>query len=313
LGGTNLKGIIIDRNGSKRHLTKSPTQASRGGQQVLHNILSLISRLVKKEGKTDYILGVGIGTPGFIDEDGTILGGAENLPGWKGMQVFKPIKEQFGLDATGGNDVTVMALAESIFGAGKGYKNIACLALGTGIGGGIVTNGRLYKGTHGMAGELGHIVVQTDGLPCNCGQRGCVEQYASATGMVNLARMYSDKTGSREGLAGLVKREPDSITSKIIYDFVQKNDPVALLVHETACEMLARICGIVSNALSPDRIILGGGVMNSGSLILDEVVRRLPRHCWEDIAKRTEVVLARCSEDAGVLGAAALVFEDLAE
>jgi glucokinase len=315
LGGTNLKGIVMNREGEGRHLTRVPTEAKKGGQKILENILSLIEKLIQKEGSKDQIVGIGIGTPGFVDRDGTMLGGCENLPGWKGMQLYEPIQQQFGLPATAGNDVTVTALAESLFGAGKGVKNMVCLALGTGIGGGIVANGQLYKGSHGMAGELGHICVETNGLQCNCGQKGCVERYASATGIVDMAiRVCQDLDAKAQtAFAHEVLRKPQSLTSKTVYDYVKKNDPVACRVNEGVCEMLARAIGIIVNALSPDRIILGGGVMMAGQVIIDTVSRYVPQFCWPEVWKRCDLAIAQCGENAGVLGAAGLVFEDFCD
>jgi glucokinase len=309
LGGTNLKGIVIDSSGKGRHVTRVPTEAEKGGTRVLENILKLIGILLEKEGGSTDILGIGIGTPGFVDGDGTVIGGAENLPGWKGTNIYASIKGKFGLPAVAANDVTVAALAESMFGAGRGVKNMVCLALGTGIGGGIVIDGHLYKGTHGMAGELGHIVVQTDGIQCNCGLKGCVERYASATGIVYLAREFAAKSREKSHLADIFAKNGETVTSKTVYDYVAKKDPVAMKAHETACEMLARACGFICNALSPDRIVLGGGVMKAGRIISDEVTIRFRKHCWEAIAQRTDIVIAECGEDAGVLGAGAMVFD----
>lgn len=313
LGGTNLKGIVMGSDGEGRHVTRVPTEAQKGGQQVLQNILTLVDLLVQKVHGEAEILGVGLGSPGFIDKDGTVLGGAENLPGWKGTQIYAPIMERFGLRTTAANDVTVAALAELKYGAGKGVDNLVCFALGTGIGGGIAINGRLYKGTHGMAGELGHIVVETDGVQCNCGQRGCVERYASATGIVRLAREYA--AGAAEGektpFVRLVNEKPSEVTSKMVYDYVAEKDPVALKVHETACEMLGRAVGITLNALAPDRVVLGGGVMMAGEVILEGVSRHGSRYCWPAIFERCDIVSAQMGEDAGVMGAAGMVFEEL--
>jgi glucokinase len=314
LGGTNLKGIVMNERGEGRHLARIPTEAEKGGQKVLENILVLIDKLVRKEGSKEDIIGVGIGTPGFVDGDGTVIGGAENLPGWKGTRLYEPIRTRFGFPAAAGNDVTVAALAESRFGAGKGVANMVCLALGTGIGGGLVIDGKLYKGTHGMAGELGHICVETNGLQCNCGQKGCVEQYASATGIVEtsirLCKELDD--GQQTAFAHEVLKKPRSLTSKVVYDYVKKNDPVACRVHEYTCEKLARAIGIIVNTLSPDRIILGGGVMMAGQIIVDAVSRFVPQFCWPEIWKRCDIAIAQLGENAGVLGAAGLVFENFA-
>jgi glucokinase len=312
LGGTNLKGIILNEKGEGRHLTRVPTEAQKGGAHVLENIMVLIEKLISKEGSKDQIVGVGIGTPGFVDDDGTVLGGAENLPGWKGTQIYAPIAQKFNLKTTATNDVTVMAFAEAKYGAGRGVRNMACFALGTGIGGGLVTDYRLYKGTHGMAGELGHIVVETNGIPCNCGQCGCVERYASATGISHLARKLSGeaKDNNPTPFVMEVNKDPLKVTSKMVYDYVKKNDPVAVKVNEIACNMLARAIGITLNTLAPDRVVLGGGVMMAGQIIIDTVSRYVPQYCWPAIWERCDIVIAELGEDAGVLGAGAMVFDE---
>jgi glucokinase len=315
LGGTNLKGIIMNEQGEGSHLTRVPTEAKKGGQKVLENILTLIDKLIQKEGAKDNIIGVGIGTPGFVDRDGTVIGGAENLPGWKGTNIYGPIQHRFGLPGTAGNDVTVAALAESRFGAGKGVRNMVCLALGTGIGGGLVINDQLYKGSHGMAGELGHISVETNGLQCNCGQKGCVERYASAPGIVETAIRMCQELDDKHAtpFSREVLRKPQALTSKIVYDYVKKNDTVACRVNEFTCDKLAHAIGIIVNALSPDRIILGGGVMMAGQIIIDTVSRYVPQYCWPEIWKRCDLAMAQLEENAGVLGAAGLVFEDFTD
>jgi glucokinase len=314
VGGTNLKGIIMNEQGKGRHLCRVPTEAEKGGRKVFDNVLALIDKLLRKHGSKKEILGIGIGTPGFVDRDGTVSG-AENLPGWKGTRLYDPILRRFGLSATAGNDVTVTALAESRFGAGKGMKNMVCLALGTGIGGGLVINGQLYKGSHGMAGELGHISVESDGLQCNCGQKGCVERYASATGIVDAAIRICNELGAKQHtpFARVALQKTQSLTSKIVYDYVKKKDPVACRVNDYVCEKLARAIGIIVNALSPDRIILGGGVMMAGQVIVDTVSRHVPKFCWPQIWKHCDIAIAQLEENAGVLGAAGLVFEDFAD
>jgi glucokinase len=160
-----------------------------------------------------------------------------------------------------------------------------------------------------MAGEIGHIVVETGGLPCPCGQNGCVERYASATGIVNLAIEYA-KTEGGEGLAGIVNKNPADVTSKLVYEYVAKGDALALKVHNRACDMVGRAVGIIMNTLTPDRVVLGGGVMMAGDVILEAVKKYAAKSCWPAIFERCEIVPARMSEDAGVMGAGALAFEE---
>jgi glucokinase len=311
LGGTNLKGIVLERDGSGRHLTRIPTEAEKGGAQVLENIMTLIDSLIKKEGSKAELLGIGIGTPGFVSDDG-IISGAENLPGWAGTRLYAPITERFGLQVIAANDVTVMALAEAAYGAGRGVRNLVCYALGTGIGGGIVIDHKVYKGSHGMAGELGHIPVESNGILCNCGLRGCVERYASATGIVASARSLAAECpeSAMSPFVREARQDPERVTAKMVYDYVAKGDPVACTVNERTCDMLARAIGMTLNTLSPDRVVLGGGVMMAGRIIIDTVMKYLPRYCFSVILEKCDLVAAALGEDAGVMGAGAMVFEE---
>ncbi|MDR3012667.1 MAG: ROK family protein [Chitinispirillales bacterium] len=308
LGGTSIKGVVMGEDGAYGEALRIPTEAYKGGEHVLASIMSLIGELLGTVGDQP-VAGVGIGTPGFVDGDGTILGGAENLPGWKGVQIYAPITERYGLPVAAANDVTAVALAELKFGAGRGVKNIVCFALGTGVGGGIVIDGKLYAGSHGMAGELGHIVVETGGLQCACGQNGCLERYSSATGIVRLAIDYASSADVDTPFARLVRKNPAEITAKIVYEYVAQADSLAMKVHHTACEMLGRAAGIMMNALSPDRIVLGGGVMMAGDIITNTVKTYAARSAWPAIFERCEVVPAQMGEDAGVMGAGALALE----
>ncbi|MDR2577462.1 MAG: ROK family protein [Chitinispirillales bacterium] len=309
LGGTTIKGAIIGETGVCTHITRVPTGADQGGRHVLSNIMDLIGELINKSGRdASSFVGVGFGTPGFVGADGMILGGAENLPGWKGTQVYAPITERFGLRVSGANDVTSVALAELKFGAGRGVQNIVCFALGTGVGGGIATDGKIYKGTHGMAGEIGHIVVETDGAQCTCGRKGCVEAYASATGIVKMAVDFAKTETSP--FAAIAHETPAEVTSKMVYDYVAKGDALAMKVHHRMCDMLSRAIGTILDTLSPDRVILGGGVMMAGDVIIDTVKTYTPKYCWPAIYERCEIVIAQMGEDAGVLGAGALALEE---
>lgn len=311
LGGTNLKGVVMDKTGKVRHLTRVPTEANMGGAVVMQNILTLIDQLITKEGLKEDLLGVGIGTPGFVSERG-VISAADNLPGWAGTEVYSPIQKRFGLKAIAANDVTVMAFAEARYGAGRGVRNMVCYALGTGIGGGIVIDHKLYKGSHGMAGELGHVPVVWDGMECSCGMRGCVECYASATGIVKMAKETAalNKTSNQTPFVKEALSNPDAVTSKMVYDHVKKGDPVACAVNDRACDLLARAIGMTLNALSPDLVVLGGGVMMAGRVIIDTVNKHLPKYCFSMVREKCGIVAAELGEDAGVIGAAAMVFEE---
>jgi glucokinase len=307
LGGTSIKGIILGSDGFRSEIVRVPTFTS-GGKTVLENIIELIERLLIENSSKCEINGIGIGSPGFIDSNGKVLGGAENIPGWEGMQIYTPIVEKFRVPVKAANDVTVMAYGEYRFGAAKGIKNCVCLALGTGVGGGLIIDGNLYGGTHGMAGELGHICVDTNGIQCNCGQKGCLEKYVSAPGIVAMAIAECENVKDRNATAFVkhVVSTPERLTSKVVYDYVKSGDPVAMHINELACEKLARGIGIAANIIAPDRIVLGGGVMMAGQIIIDTVKKYVSRYCWKSIYERFDIAIAELGEDAGVLGAAAM-------
>jgi glucokinase len=311
IGGTSIKGAVVSIDGRVAFLTAMPTEAEKGGKKVLDNVIFLIRALIEKHGTTKNVAGIGIGTPGSVNEKGIIIGGAQNLPGWEGTEIVKPIRKKSGLPVVVTNDALAMTLAEWRFGAGKRLDNIVCLVLGTGIGGGIVANGSLYKGSHGLAGELGHVSVDYNGYPCACGQKGCVECYASATGIVRTAIQVSAglARNRRTAFSKLVAEDPRGLTSKTVYDYVKLRDATALKVNEMVCEKLARIVGVIINAFAPDRIILGGGVMNAGTTVIDTTRKYVSRYCLPGSRDHCKLVRARCGQNAGVIGAAQLVFE----
>jgi glucokinase len=312
LGGTTIKGMILGSDGFRSEIVRVPTYTPSAGKTVLENIIILIERLLTENQHKCEIHGIGIGSPGFIDLNGNVLGGAENIPGWEGTQIFTPVIEKFGVPVKAFNDVTVMAFGEYRFGAARGIKNCVCIALGTGVGGGLIIDGRLYGGTHGMAGELGHICIDTNGVSCNCGQKGCLEKYVSAPGIVAMAIAECENLKGRRSTAFVkcVRSNPEMLTSKTVYDYVKSGDPVAMHINELVCEKLARGIGIAANIIAPDRVVLGGGVMMAGQIIADTVKKYISKFCWRSIYERFDITIAELGEDAGVLGAAAIVVDD---
>src|SRR5512133_63804 len=313
LGGTTIKGIITGDNGYRSEIVRIPTEASTGGVGILNNVFRVIETLMQRMDSSIRIRGIGLGSPGFIDTDGTVLGGAGNLPGWEGMQIYAPMRQKFGIPVIASNDVTVMAFAEYCFGAARDVKNCVCMALGTGVGGGLIIDGRLYAGMHGMAGEIGHISVDTNGRECNCGQRGCLEQYVAAPSIVAIVKEECEKVKhiTSSEFVNRVIEKPAEVTSKIVYEYVAFGDPVACQLNEIICDKLARGIGIVANIIAPERFVLGGGVMMSGDIIIDTVKKYVDRYCWKSIRQRFDIKAAELGDDAGVLGAAALALRGI--
>lgn len=313
LGGTTIKGIITGDNGYRSEIIRIPTGTASGGDGIMDTIITVIEQLMQGMDSSVTIGGIGLGSPGFIDTDGVVLGGAENLPGWEGMHIYEPIRQKFGIPVIASNDVTVMAFAEYCFGAARGINNCVCIALGTGVGGGLIIDGQLYSGTHGMAGEIGHISVDTNGRECNCGQRGCLEQYVAAPSVVAIAKEVCRKVKymKTSEFVNSVIENPDIVTSKFIYEYVVKGDPIACHINEIICDKLARAIGVVANILAPDRFVLGGGVMMSGDCIVETVKKYVARYCWRSIRNRFDIKAAELGDEAGVLGAAALAMRGI--
>lgn len=308
IGGTSLKAALIGRDGGAANADRVVTPKT--GSALLDAVLGMIARQIQAAGGAEKCAGVGIGTPGFVDPEGVIFGHSVNLPGWEGTSLRATIQDRFGLHAVTVNDASAATLAEARFGAGRGVHHLVCLVLGTGIGGGIVADGRLYLGARGMAGEFGHVSVDPEGEPCGCGQRGCVERYASAPGIVRLAREMAGARGIEEtAFARMVRSSGDALTSRQIYDFVAAGDPVALRLNDLVCEKIARAICITINTLAPELVVLGGGVMAAGAVIVDTVKRFLPRFALPEPLAACRIALAELGEDAGVVGAGALALD----
>jgi glucokinase len=311
IGGTTIKGALVDRDGNWSDEIRIETATVDRGPGMLDVLVRIVAEIIEKEGGIKNIRGVGIGTPGFVDRNGTIIGKAVNLPGWEGTRLYGPIRERFGLNAVAANDATAAALAEARFGAARGVENAVFFFLGTGIGGGIVSGGRLQYGSRGMAGEFGHLSIDYEGLPCGCGQKGCVERYASGPAIVYWAQsICGSRDVERTDFVKRVGAQGEPLTAKLVYEFVNKGDAVALRLNDFVCDRLARAIGAVITMLSPNRVVLGGGVMMAGQVIVDTVKKHLPRYSLPETLQNCDIRSAQLGEKAGVIGAGALVFEE---
>jgi glucokinase len=306
IGGTNLKGALMTVKGKILDLRRTNTEAGKGRLKVLSNIKKIVWDIIgeNKLNKKD-IKGIGLGTPGYI-LNGKIFG-SPNMPGWNNTPIYAWVKREFNLPFFAANDVTLTALAEHTFGTARGVKNMVCYAVGTGIGGGIVLNGELFEGTHGMAGEFGHVVVEPKGRLCGCGARGCLEAYVSANGIVSMARnLLKTKSGRKSTLIKKTRGTPAALTPKLIYQYAKAGDKLCLEINGTVCKYLAVAIGGIINIINPEMVILGGGVMSAGSIIMDGVRKFLPEYTLALPLKKCRLAYAKLSENAGVIGSGAL-------
>lgn len=299
IGGTNTVFGILDPTGRIHHKRSIPTRALEGGERVMARIIETARELVQAYP----VQAIGVGSAGQINpETGICAFANENLPGWTGMPIADRLRTALSLPVRVDNDANVAALAEQRFGAGRGVRDLVCITLGTGVGGGILVGGKLVTGPTGRGGEVGHIIVQTGGAPCPCGMQGCLEAYASATAIVRQAReaLASQPSGA---LAGV---EP--LTAKAVCDAAAAGDPVADRVLEQTCHHLAAgIAGLIS-LFEPAILLLGGGVSLAGQPLLDRVDRYL--QAWPMTRGRARLGFCALGDDAGVIGAAALVLPE---
>jgi glucokinase len=301
-GGSSAKLGLIATDGSVLARDAVPLDLGGGFEELLSTVALRLKALASLRPPSDRLVVAGIGLPGFIEKrEGTIVGGAENIPCLRGNSPQHYLQRELGVPTFSENDATSAAAGELVFGEGKKFDNFLLITLGTAIGGGLVLGGRVYRGSRGFAGEVGHLCVVADGVLCNCGSRGCFEQYASGTA---IARTFREK---------LRKRGCDDpgITAKTVVDRARSGDPSARETIEDVARYVAQALGSILNLLDLQACMIGGGVAEAGDTLLEPVRRRLPDYCWPQIAEGVHVLPAKLGNDAGILGAAAQALKRL--
>jgi glucokinase len=302
LGGTAIKVGLCDEQGNLLQTYEGPTGTEHGSDVVLENIAQYVRKLVQESPyEWEQVAGIGAGIAGFMDIPEGFIKLSPNL-GWRNVPVKKILEEKLGKTVKIDNDANVAALGEAWAGAGKGVPNVVCYTLGTGVGGGIIINGRIYQGFNGMAGELGHMIIVPDleSIACGCGRKGCLETVSSATGIIRMAKEAVER-GEHTSLA-LV----ENIMAKDVFDAAKTGDEVALRIINRAAMYLGKSMATVSVVVNPQRFIVGGGVSKAGD-ILFEAIRKYYYGCAQETAKEgVDIVPAVLGNDAGVVGAAGL-------
>ncbi|MEO2074448.1 MAG: ROK family glucokinase [Bacillus sp. (in: firmicutes)] len=308
LGGTTTKIAFITMDGEIVEKWEVPTDNSNEGQNITSNIAKAIDEKLSELGqKKEKLIGVGMGAPGPVDYENGIVLNVVNL-GWKDNYPLKEsLESSTMLPAAIENDANCAALGEMWKGAGNGAKDLVCITLGTGVGGGVIANGNIVQGVNGAAGEIGHITaVPFDGAPCNCGKTGCLETVASATGIVRIAMEELTK-GQSNGELNKILTSKGKITAKDVFDTAKNGDALALHVLDVVCFHLGFAAANIANTLNPNMIVLGGGVSKAGSILLDKVKEYFAKYAFSAVRDSTVLSLATLGNDAGVLGAAWLI------
>ena len=308
LGGTTIKAGIVDED---YRIVKSgaiPTITDRGAEKLIQDMAELVSVLLKEaEISMDEVASVGVGVPGTANKKTGIMEYANNL-NMKDEPFILFLKRYFKKPVYFTNDANAAAWGEYLAGSGKGYRSLVMVTLGTGIGGAMILDGKLYEGCNFAAGEFGHFVIQCEGEPCNCGRRGCFETYASATGLIRMAKQAMEtEEGRKSSLWNLCSGETDGFNAEMIFKAAKKGDLTAGQTVERYLYYLSVGITDIINIFQPEILCIGGGVSRAGNQLLDPLKRMVDQQIYtRDSQVKTEIVTATLGNDAGIIGAAML-------
>lgn len=301
MGGTNIKVGLCDENGQLLQTFEGPT-GSDGSEAVLTRIADYVRKIVADSPyEWEQVAGIGAGIAGFMDIPEGFVKLSPNL-GWRNVPVKKTLEAKLGKPVSIDNDANVAALGEAWSGAGAGIPNVVCYTLGTGVGGGIIINGKIYQGSTGMAGELGHMAIVPDleAINCGCGQVGCLETVSSATGIIRMANdavVRGDKT-----TLSLI----ENITAKDVFDAAKSGDEASLRIVNRAAYYLGRSMAFLAVVVNPQRFVVGGGVSKAGDILFDPIREIFKKYTPEAAQEGVDIVPAKLGNDAGIVGAAGL-------
>ena len=299
MGGTFLKAGRC-RNGEIEEFREIPTEAEKGPDAVVNNILRVISELALED-----TVAVGIGAPGMVDTTNGIVRYPPNLPGWNEFPLGKILSEKTGLPVYVGNDANLYALGEWRWGAGQGARYLVVLTLGTGVGGGIIIDGKLLVGANFAASEVGHITISSDGPYCKCGNRGCVEAFLGRDYLVTFARRQIQKWRGHTELS-----EDAEITPKLLYELALKNDELALFVWREYGRMLGIAIVNYVHIIDPEIVVIGGGIANAWDLFINSTLEEVRSRLMSFPSRKLEIKKGILGNEAGIYGAAYLAMSE---
>lgn len=304
IGGTTVKMGFFETDGTLLDTWEIPTRTQENGKYILRDIAEEIDKKIKEKSVSSLdVEGIGMGVPGPVGQDGTVFK-CVNL-GWGIFNVEQELTTLTGLKVRAGNDANVAALGEMWQGGGRGYKNLVMVTLGTGVGGGIIINEHILPGANGAAGEIGHMPMK-DNEPetCGCGKKGCLEQYASATGIVNMTKRYfSEHEQAESSLKNI-----NAFTAKDIFDAAKEEDKVALEMMDEVGIMLGKALASIACVVNPEVFVIGGGMAKAGNILLDCIQKHYTEYAFH-AACDTDFKSAELSNNAGIYGGVRLVLE----
>ena len=302
IGGTTVKLGLFTPGGDIVNKWEIPTRKEDSGSHILPDIAESIKKEMADRGlNKDNIIGIGVGAPGPVDKDG-VVHKAVNL-GWGVLNIKQELNKLTDLPVRAGNDANVAALGEMWKGGGEGFKDLVVVTLGTGVGGGVIIDGKVVAGCNGGGGEIGHIHIEDEEEEsCGCGNKGCLEQYTSATGVVRLANRRLKKDTKDSAL------RKGEVTAKTVFDAVKAGDPLAIEIAEEFGRYLGKGLAIIAGVTNPEVFVIGGGVSKAGSVIIDYIQKYYKQYVFH-ASSDARFKLATLGNDAGIYGAAKLVLE----
>ena len=304
IGGTTVKCGLFNVDGEVLDKWEIKTRTENNGENIIADIAETMNAKITEKGlDKEEIVGAGVGVPGPADEEGNVPV-AVNLH-WGFVPLSKELSEKTGLAVRVGNDANVAALGEMWKGGAVGYHNVVMVTLGTGVGGGIIVDGKIVAGAHGAGGEVGHACVEPEEeAVCNCGNHGCLEQMTSATGIVRLAKKYLASHDTPSSL----RERGESISAKAVFDALKEGDAAAEAIVQEFSEYLGRALAVFACVVDPEVIVVGGGVSKAGQILIDGVAKYY-REAAFIACKDTPIVLASLGNDAGIYGAAKMLID----
>ena len=304
IGGTTVKIGIFTDAGKLLDKWEIPTRTDEGGKYILSDIAeSVEDRRVEMGIEKKDVLGVGMGVPGPVRADGTVLR-CVNL-GWGIFNVEEELSKLTGYVVKAGNDANMAALGEMWQGGGRGFSNIVMVTLGTGVGGGIILDGKMLSGVNGAGGEIGHIQVNDDETEvCGCGRKGCLEQYTSATGIVRMANTLLNTTDRPSAL-----RNVQYVSAKEVFDAAKQGDELAAEIVDRHGKCLGKALAQIACVVDPEVFVIGGGVSKAGTIITDTTEKYFKEYAFH-ACKNTKFALATLGNDAGMYGGACAIMND---
>ena len=303
VGGTTVKCGLFKTDGTLVEKWEIPTRTENSGSEIVPDVAKTIeAKLAEKNISKEEVDGIGIGVPGPVNAEGDVIAAVNLFWGYK--KLSKELNELTGLNVKVGNDANVAALGEAWKGAAAGAKNVILVTLGTGVGGGIIVDGKIVAGHHGAGGEIGHANVMHDETEtCNCGNKGCLEQYTSATGIVRLAKQ--ELASSEEPS---VLREEKELSAKAVLDGYKSGDALSVRVMDKVGEILGGALAMFTAVVDPETIVIGGGVSKAGQPLIDCIASHYKKYAFS-ACKETPIVIASLGNDAGIYGAAKLAID----